>query len=251
MPRPTAASPTTPIITGPIGLRFYAGALLRCPEGHVLGTLCVGDTVLRRLEEAERRQLLELADGVGGVLDLHRTALRLHRAARTDHLTGLANRAGFGEALERAVAAAAGGQGCAVLYMDLDRFKPVNDLHGHAAGDALLQEVARRIAARLPEGDLAARLRGDVFAVLLPAPIDPAGAEAAAGRLLDALAPPFVFRGVPLPLCGSIGVALCPEHGREVDALLRVADRGLYSAKAAGRGCWRWDPAALPVPVLP
>ncbi|MDO9710329.1 sensor domain-containing diguanylate cyclase [Paracraurococcus lichenis] len=231
-----------PMVTGPLGLRFYAGALLRTPEGHALGTLCIGDTVPRRLEEAARQTLLDLASGVGAMLELHRTALRLHRAATLDHLTGLANRAGFEQALGRAVAGALRGAPCALLCLDLDRFKAVNDTHGHAAGDAMLREVARRIGATLRQSDLAARLGGDEFAVLLPAPIDAAGAEAMAGRLLEGFAAPWSFQGIPIPLRSSVGLALCPRDATDAEALLRAADRALYAAKAAGRGCWQAAP---------
>jgi diguanylate cyclase (GGDEF)-like protein len=179
-----------------------------------------------------------------------RTALTFHqvaeladtrRQARSDDLTGLPNRRHFyaavTEALTRAVAReqAAGGPQLAVLLLDLDRFKEINDSLGHHVGDDLLIQLGPRLAAVLRQEDLLARLGGDEFAVLLPA-TDSAGAARVAGLLLSALREPFDLDGIGLHIDASIGIALCPQHADGVSGLLQHADIAMYRAKAAGTG---------------
>jgi diguanylate cyclase (GGDEF)-like protein len=161
------------------------------------------------------------------------------RAARTDVLTGLPNR--------RALVAAAGrrmapGQRTAVLLLDLDRFKDVNDAFGHPAGDALLLEVAERLAAAVPAHDLVARLGGDEFAVLVTRAEDAEAARQVARHLGAVLATPVLVDGVAVDVSAAIGVALYPEHGDEPEALLRRAELAMYAAKQAG------EPFALHTP---
>jgi diguanylate cyclase (GGDEF)-like protein/PAS domain S-box-containing protein len=160
-----------------------------------------------------------------------------HRASH-DGLTGLANAELFREELrtERDVARP-GGQ-AAVLFVDLDDFKTVNDTHGHEMGDALLITVAHRIRSTLRVGDLAARLGGDEFAVLLRDVPDPESARAAAQRIADSLAAPAVVAGVSLDCRASIGLAIATRPP-EYDSLMRHADTALYSAKADGKGMWQ------------
>ena len=129
-----------------------------------------------------------------------------------------------------------------VALIDLDEFKRVNDGHGHDGGDALLVEMARRLAACVRAGDLAARLGGDEFAVISEAPAgggEPVDPAPLAERLLAALGAPAVIGGVPLQPGVSVGVANFPDDASDSDQLLRNADRALYAAKAAGRGTWR------------
>ena len=150
--------------------------------------------------------------------------------ARTDALTGLPNRAAFHEA----VGGAAPAPGGALLYVDLDGFKAVNDRLGHAAGDALLREVARRLRAVVREGDLCARLGGDEFAVLLR---DAAQEEAVvvAERLVAAVREPVVLGGTSARVGASVGVA-ATGAAADGDELVRLADAAMYAAKGAGRG---------------
>lgn len=165
------------------------------------------------------------------------------RLAVTDPLTGLFNRRYAMSQLARiAAASVASGRGFAVMVIDLDWFKRVNDSHGHAAGDAVLVEAARRIAATLRSEDLVARLGGEEFLAVMPE-TGPAEAGAAAERLRRAIAAaPFPVPGSPLPLhlTASIGVAvggLAPaaQGGSDIGAVVEEADRALYSAKAEGR----------------
>jgi len=169
----------------------------------------------------------------------------LEHQAFHDRLTGLANRALFRDRLEHALARRNRNQHpVAVLLLDLDDFKVVNDSLGHAAGDRLLVLVAERLRSRLRASDTTARLGGDEFAVLLD---DPAAADEAmrvAERLIEALASPYQLDGRELFVRASIGVALAAQTGQPADELLRDADMAMYAAKAQSRGGYQiFEPA--------
>lgn len=148
-----------------------------------------------------------------------------------DTLTDLPNRVLFNDRIGQALAVAhRDGTALALLLMDLDRFKEVNDTFGHHIGDLLLREVGPHLRSELRPGDTLARLGGDEFGVLLPATI-PAVAAAVASRLLRAVERPFEIEGQPLTIGASIGIACSPEHGRDAETLLRRADVAMYVAK--------------------
>jgi len=165
---------------------------------------------------------------------LETRAALLAKEARTDPLTGLANRTGL----------AVGAQDVldlpghhALLLLDLDRFKPVNDVHGHAAGDAVLVEVARRLTQAVREGDTVARLGGDEFVILFGDIPSRAALEERATRLQAALREPIAIGpGQTVVIDSSIGVAMAPQDGRTLEQLLLSADTAMYGAKDAGRG---------------
>ena len=160
----------------------------------------------------------------------HLSWLALH-----DPLTGLLNRRGF---LERARSMVSGGGGFALMLLDLDQFKDINDLSGHHQGDRLLQQVSKVLRGELRQSDIIARLGGDEFGILLPG-ADRTSVEHAARRCCAALhrLPP-IDAEVNIAVTTSIGVVLCPEHGNNVDELLANADIALYQAKARGRNAW-------------
>ncbi|WP_222196145.1 diguanylate cyclase domain-containing protein [Modestobacter italicus] len=160
---------------------------------------------------------------------------QIEELAYTDPLTGLPNRRRFEERMEAALwQARLGGDAVALLFLDLDGFKAVNDARGHAAGDELLQVVADRLRARLRRGDLLARLGGDEFLVGLPG-LDPATAEAearqVAGQLCAAVREPVLLGSAPVQVSASIGVSVHPEDGAEFGPLLHRADARMYAAK--------------------
>ncbi|TFD04376.1 EAL domain-containing protein [Cryobacterium sinapicolor] len=158
----------------------------------------------------------------------------LRRQSTTDELTGLPNRrALYAGVLGRL--ADDKSRNRALLLLDLDRFKEVNDSLGHDAGDRLLVQVGRRLQGGLRPGDLLARLGGDEFAILLEH-TDQVEAEAVAGRLRATLADPFTLEGISLQTSASIGIALYPDHGDDLTALLRKADMAMYKAKATHSG---------------
>jgi diguanylate cyclase (GGDEF)-like protein len=164
--------------------------------------------------------------------------------ALRDSLTGLPNRRLLDDRLEHAIAnAERSGAAPAVMLIDLDRFKEINDTLGHAAGDALLRETAIRLVELLRDGDTVARIGGDEFAVVLPdAPL--IGIHETARRLRRAIETPLEHDGVTLEVGASIGIAVVPDHGRTVAALLRHADTAMYQAKRTGLGHVVFDPGA-------
>jgi diguanylate cyclase (GGDEF)-like protein len=165
---------------------------------------------------------------------------RIDVLAHTDSLTGLPNRRRLADRIEIALAnARRDGTPFALLHLDLDRFKPINDTLGQALGDRVLVDVAERIKACLREIDTVARLGGDEF-VLLAQRSDAAGAEATARRVLEALQAPFTQGGLSFTVTASIGIALYPEHGPALDDLLSRADTAKHDAKDAGRATWRF-----------
>jgi len=165
---------------------------------------------------------------------------QLERMALTDPLTGLSNRTLFERKLREAITISLRDEVVsAVLMIDLDRFKPVNDRHGHAAGDALLVEVAQRLRASIRDRDIAARLGGDEFAIVLFHVARAEDVDIVAQRLLDALRKPFYVQGKNLEVSASIGIALCPQHAVDPSELLACADRALYRVKHEGRDGYR------------
>ena len=191
---------------------------------------------------------------VGGLLALWaalfrtvaRASRRLRHQASHDALTGLSNRAELYELGERALAGAQrDGALAALLLIDLDRFKEVNDTIGHEQGDHLLVEVATRLRGVLRSTDILARLGGDEFAVLAVLPNRGALGEVAT-RLQSALARPFELGGVAIELGASIGIAVQPDHGDDVSTLLRHADVAMYEAKRAATGIETYDPERDP-----
>jgi diguanylate cyclase (GGDEF)-like protein/PAS domain S-box-containing protein len=176
-----------------------------------------------------------------------REQARLAQLATRDPLTGLLNRAGFEQgAAQRRV----DNQRHALLYIDLDHFKPVNDSLGHQAGDQVLQQFAARLSAAVRSTDLVARLGGDEFAVLLAGAASLAAAELVADKVLAAAALPFDIDGQAVQVGASIGVAVMAHDAMGLPELMAQADRELYRAKAGGRGRWVSQvPWQLPGPV--
>ena len=166
---------------------------------------------------------------------------RIEKLAHYDGLTGLANRNLFKERIEDALARYRRFDArFAVLLLDLDKFKAVNDVLGHQSGDSLLKEVASRIKAEIREVDTAARIGGDEFAlIVMPGEgLLQDGAATLASRLVKTLAAPFEIDGHPVGIGCSIGIAVVPEHGTRIDEILRNADLALYKSKNSGRNCF-------------
>ncbi len=168
-----------------------------------------------------------------------RAEARIIHMAHHDALTGLPNRVLFHDHLEAALRRARDGQAAAVLCLDLDFFKNVNDSLGHHIGDELLRAVTARLRSELREGDLVARLGGDEFAFIQSDAAQPVAAEALAQRIIGLLGAPYEVAGHELVIGASIGIALVGADGTDADTLLRNADLALYQAKADGRGVAR------------
>jgi diguanylate cyclase (GGDEF)-like protein len=214
------------IVTGSVGQpRNWSPSVREAVRQVTLeGALVVENAELRAIEQLRLAQL----------------ATEAHQ----DPLTGLANRRRFIEELEATVYGD-GGRPCAVLMIDLDRFKEVNDSFGHSVGDDLLCLVGPRLQEALSDGDLLARMGGDEFAVLMPE-ADTMRAQKAATRLGNALRKAFVLDGMPLHVDASIGIAVCPDHGRDRSLLLARADTAMYAAKRGRHEFEVWAPDGTP-----
>ncbi|MDX6571974.1 MAG: hypothetical protein QOC86_1130 [Gaiellales bacterium] len=228
--------------TGLTGLGLPAAVVVALRgDTRIVGLLAVERNESFSLRE--RRLLETVGRHAGNALESGQTARalaaltvlkeRLAHEARHDPLTGLANRSLFSLRVEAALAR--DDNAPAVMFLDLDDFKNVNDTLGHAVGDALLVTVAERLRASLREDDLAARLGGDEFAVLLEHAPTAVEAERAADRVLAALLTPLRVDGRAVPVRASIGVALASDGTQTADELLRKADLAMYAAKSAGR----------------
>jgi len=136
----------------------------------------------------------------------------------------------------------------AVLFLDLDFFKVVNDTHGHLMGDQLLKQAGERLTSLLRAEDTVARVGGDEFLILLPQVADETQAEVTAEKILNRLVEPFKIGDVTLQISASIGVALYPTHEENADNLIKCADRAMYSAKRKGRNCYAIYNAENPIP---
>jgi len=165
--------------------------------------------------------------------------VRLNALANHDSLTQLKNRNSFQDAIFGAIAGLAQGQRLSVLYIDLDRFKIVNDTMGHAAGDSLLRMVSEKLRALSSPQDVVARLGGDEFAILRRTPEDVETTDSFAQSIVEAVAKPIMLEGRQIYIGASIGIAHAPLDGRDPEMLLRNADLALYAAKSKGRSRWR------------
>jgi diguanylate cyclase (GGDEF)-like protein len=179
--------------------------------------------------------------------ELQRNGTQLHHLARHDALTGLPNRVAFRDDVAGFLRRMRRGQSLAVLYLDLDRFKAVNDTLGHPVGDSLLNEVADRLRSVVREVDTITRLGGDEFAIAQSGVEQPRSADALAQRLIETLSQPYDIGGQLVVVGASVGITLADLSDLDVDQLLRRADMALYAAKRHGRGSWRWFEPAMDV----
>lgn len=172
--------------------------------------------------------------------ELRKSEERAHHLAQHDTLTGLPNRALFADRLTHALSLAQrDSQHLALMFIDLDRFKPVNDSFGHAVGDQLLQVVAVRLREAVRASDTVGRIGGDEFVVLLPEIDATRDVQMVASKILESMARPFTLAGHELSISASIGIALYPEHGVDEESLNKAADQAMYRAKDSGRNCIR------------
>lgn len=256
-----------PLVRGEPGVRFYAGMPLVMPGGEAVGTLCVVDSRPRRLGAVAREALAVLARSVIDELELrqrvgeleeevarrHEAEARIMQLATRDALTGLPNRAALMDRLNQGVRGAQRtGNLLGVLFLDLDRFKWINDTLGHDAGDTLLREVAQRLqdsvrasdqVARQSElaipdlagGHAVSRLGGDEFVVILSEIASADAASKVAQRIAETLTAPIRLAHDEITVTASIGISIFPKDGADAEKILKHADAAMYNAKENGR----------------
>jgi diguanylate cyclase (GGDEF)-like protein len=252
--RDAGVSPEQPALCLPVGFRERRGLMLLLrPVGDpgfdrrdvALArklSLLASHAFARRLanrNEQERRRLHDLAE------ELKEAQAQLAHRANYDLLTGLPNRAYFEEHMTRTLRAVTPGARLALAFIDLDGFKQVNDLYGHAVGDGLLAAVAERVRGQIRSSDMLARISGDEFVLLLHPVSDLEALDRVVARILAALQETFTIDRTALMVSGSIGVAVFPEHGRSYEELRRNADLAMYSAKSTARGSAAYFDAEL------
>ncbi|CAN7486968.1 EAL domain-containing protein [Pseudoduganella sp. LjRoot289] len=177
----------------------------------------------------------------GEIVERRQAEARVHHMAYHDSLTGLPNRALLADRLDRAMLAAQrSNRRLAVMFLDLDRFKTINDSLGHMTGDQLLKEVASRLCRAVRASDTVARLGGDEFVVLVPGIRSIEEASRVAEKIIESLAVPFPLEGRTLHITPSIGICVFPDDGEDVETLMRHADGAMYHAKASGRNNYQF-----------
>jgi diguanylate cyclase (GGDEF)-like protein/PAS domain S-box-containing protein len=220
------------------GRRPHNSVGLRCYTKQRQVRHCQWYNSALRLKDSGKITILSLVEDITERVTAEE---EVHRLAHHDILTGLPNRVLLHDRLNQALAGARRHrQSVAVMSVDLDRFKNVNDSMGHRIGDALLQQVAKRIRGRLRETDTLARVGGDEFILVQTELTDPANASVVAQTVLELLTQPFLIQGNQLYIDASIGITLFPQDGANSDLLLRNADLALYRAKREGRGQYRF-----------
>ena len=225
--------------------RYAARGAVAVPVGQAgrpWGVLTCADHRPRAFDDAERRFVEQVAYVLGAAIERREVQVLLQHQATHDGLTGLPNRELMRERVTAALAESRGrGTAVGLLLCDLDGFKDVNDSLGHAAGDAVLQELAVRLSGAVGEGGTVARLGGDEFALCVVGPSTELEVLGVADAIVRLMHEPFTLPGLQVPLSTSIGVAVSPTHGRDASTLLRHADVAMYRAKTSGLGWALYD----------
>lgn len=239
------------------GIRSCWSVPIISSDQRVLGTIAASSPQ-PRLPDDNSIEVLHRAARIAAIaIERHRAAERIQYLALYDQLTGLANRALLSDRLQSAISHAARHSiQLALLFIDLDGFKPINDAYGHDAGDAVLATIGRRLQSVLRASDTAARIGGDEFVVLAEDILGPEDIKAIAEKVLHALFQPIPWQDTTLQVGASIGISVFPHDAKDADTLLTSADDAMYRAKQSGKNRWVWGcedsqtaPAASSAPI--
>jgi diguanylate cyclase (GGDEF)-like protein/PAS domain S-box-containing protein len=222
-----------------VGLRACWSTPIKAKDGRVIGTFAFYFRECRPPSSWHQRIVDACVDLGAIAIERQEARAQIARLAYYDALTGLPNRARLRHLISEAIKSCPDGKHVALAFLDLDNFKDVNDTFGHASGDELLIEFARRLRAQIQPGDMLGRLGGDEFVIVMP---DRDAEEAAltASRITGALTSPLQIGTRQLSVSASIGISLYPENATDIDMLIQQADAAMYNAKRAGRSTFRF-----------
>jgi len=226
-----------------VGLKACWSTPIKAKDGRVIGTFAFYFRESRSPSRWHQR-IVDACVNLGALaIERKEARAQIARLAYHDMLTGLPNRAQLRQLIVQAIEDRRGRQ-LALLFLDLDHFKDVNDSLGHSVGDALLVEFAKRLRACIQPSDLLGRLSGDEFVIALP-DSDPARASLIASSITDALASPLWLDNRQVPISSSIGISIYPDNAADIDTLMQQADAAMYKAKQAGRSTHRFFSADM------
>ena len=226
-----------------VGLKACWSTPIKAKDGRVIGTFAFYFRECRAPSRWHQR-IVDACVHLGALaIERKEARAQIARLAYHDMLTGLPNRAQLCQLVNQAIDDCQGKQ-LALLFLDLDHFKDVNDTLGHSAGDALLVEFAKRLRARIQPSDLLGRLSGDEFVIVLPN-CDPARASLVASNITEALASPLWIDNRQVPISASMGISIYPDNATDIDTLMQQADAAMYKAKQAGRSTHRFFSADM------
>ena len=226
------------------GLKACWSTPIKAKDGRVIGTFAFYFRECRAPSRWHQR-IVDACVHLGALaIERKEARAQIARLAYHDMLTGLPNRAQLRELVNRAIEDCPAGKQLALIFLDLDHFKDVNDTLGHSAGDALLIEFTKRLRARIQPSDLLGRLSGDEFVIVLPN-CDPARASLVASNITEALASPLWIDNRQVPISASMGISIYPDNATDIDTLMQQADAAMYKAKQAGRSTHRFFSADM------
>ena len=226
-----------------VGLKACWSTPIKAKDGRVIGTFAFYFRECRAPSRWHQR-IVDACVHLGALaIERKEARAQIARLAYHDMLTGLPNRAQLRQLINQAIDDCRGKQ-LALVFLDLDHFKDVNDTLGHSAGDALLVEFAKRLRARIQPSDLLGRLSGDEFVIVLPN-CDPVRASLVASNITEALASPLWIDSRQVPISASMGISIYPDNATDIDTLMQQADAAMYKAKQAGRSTHRFFSADM------
>ena len=221
------------------GLKACWSTPIKAKDGRVIGTFAFYFRECRAPSRWHQR-IVDACVHLGALaIERKEARAQIARLAYHDMLTGLPNRAQLRQLVNQAIEGCPDGSRVALVFLDLDHFKDVNDTLGHSVGDELLVELTRRLRTRLQPGDMLGRLGGDEFVMVLPN-CDPARASLIATGITEALASPLRLGDRQVPISASMGISIYPDNATDIDTLMRQADAAMYKAKQAGRATHRF-----------